>query len=910
MELVDVLDDLSYRSSRAAQLVALEHIHSLLADVCVRPHDPHRLPHFLKQQNDFETNIVSRILNSGILSASTVSRTVDEIRAKTSTSSTVVDITSLALSALQGMALIHARSKTYLGRRLGIQTLLELLTALRHASVNPDDPDTTVTSGIDSSDSKLPALLSPLACSVIDTLLCLLVDSPSALRVFEECNGLEVIVRTLKKVIGQNVRMKCLEFLYFYLQDEDVYAVTGIPAANLPTGLSKPDLFPPVAQPTPKPTRTSKPSASKTRSHPSPTSSHALQTPRRPKTKQVPPTETRTRTPMERTVSGDSTLSALSSRSDATDTSTGPEFTRMNGRDPEMRSVSRSSTCSAASTTSNVTDSSVKSAAKHREAEREPKRPFPRLSIVPSLSYSSSTVSSTSTNQTLEHAHPSEKYLRIHPHTPSHTRPTSPNSLVQECLVPLPESPAKARRQDVHETPKPKRRARDDETPGTKLRDVKVQETPRTKTRYDQTGEGISNALPPNTSIFPELGSNLSESNPSNPFKSSASGANAPRVRPAAPTLVTLSLLKGEVDYEPESPKKQVPSRAVGDGADETIKVHHKTPSVSSSKRTRDSTSNLFEASTPRPSKDAVLESKEQASSTKPTKRRPRASEILPRPAPSRPVPRNVSTPTHSTPTTPIGTVPSTPVSARASRTGTPTGTEESPNPLATNLSASGASTPARTKKVAIIPGGVRVPGRSEGGNELRKSMVAGSKELKKSQSSNDEGLRRSQDNSEGLRRGHLSTEELRRNQPSSEGVGKRPEAAQKIQSGNSDSKQDVPSRSKQSTPSTPAPSRSDGARRAVRDGVSRIKRDGVEPEGRSSGELERNPGSDSGKRSSMEESPSRTRGIPADGKMVRTSAEKKELLGAWLGNVDALVEDTALVMLLTFGFRIYMIVI
>ncbi|KAG8715755.1 hypothetical protein FRC11_000384 [Ceratobasidium sp. 423] len=880
MELVDVLDDLSFRSSRAAQLAALEHIHSLLADVCVRPHDPHQRPRFLQQQNDFETN------------TSSVTRIVDEIRAKASTSSTTADVTSLALSALQGMALTHARSKTYLGRRLGIQTLLDLLTALRHASVNPDDPDTTVMSGMDSPDSKLAVLLSPLACSVIDTLLCLLVDSPSALRIFEECNGLEVVVRTLKKVIGQNVRMKCLEFLYFYLQDEDVLAVTGESAANLPVGLSKPESSPPIAQPTLKPTRTSsKPSAAKTQGQSSLASSQALQTPRRPKTKQAPATETRPRThvPMERTVSGDSTISVLSSRSDATDASTDPEFMRMNGRDPEMRSVSRSSTCSMASTASNVTDASLKSRTKSREVEHEPKRPFPRLSVMPSLSYSSSTVSSTSTNQTLEHAHPSDKYLRIHPQTPSQTRPTTPSSMAQEYLVPLPESPDKARREGVQETPKPKRRPRDEETPGVKVRDRKVQETSRAKTRNDQVGETPSTLLP-TTRIFPVPGSNPSEENSSNPFKNSASGSAAPRTKPTAPTLVTLSLLKGEVDYEPESPKKHTPSRSIGNEADETLKVHHKTSSDAFSKL-KASASNPFKTPTPKPSQDDISDSKEPTSPTKPAKHRPRVSEILPRPVPSRPVPRNVSTPTRSTPTTPVGTTPSTPVSGRASGIATPAnGAEASPTPPATNATASGVSTPVRTKKVAIIPGGVRIPARSEGGNELRKSMAIGAKELKRSQPSS-EGLQRSQGSSEGLRRSHLSTEGLRRNQPSSEALGKSPEAAQKIQPGNPDSKQDATSRSKKSAPSTPIPSRSDGARRVARNGVSRVKRDGVESEGRSSGEIERYTGSDSGKRSSLEESPSRTRGIPADGKMVRTSAEKKELLGAWLGNVDALVE-------------------
>ncbi|CAE6473511.1 unnamed protein product [Rhizoctonia solani] len=873
MELVDILDDLSFRSSRGAQLTALEHIHSLLADVCVRPHDLLQRPRFLQQQNEFETNIVSRILNSGILSASSISRTIDEIRAKTSTSSAVADVISLALSALQGMALIHARSKTYLGRRLGIQTLLDLLTALRHASVNPDDPDTSLSSGIDAADSKLAALLSPLACSVIDTLLCLLVDSPSALRVFEACNGLEVIVRTLKKVIGQSVRMKCLEFLYFYLQDEDVLAVTRTSAIDFPPGFSKLGL-PSVDLATPKPTRTSvKPSATKPHSQSPPAPTRVLQTPRRPKTKQTPTTESRARTrvPMERTISGDSTLSVLSSRSGATDASAGPEI-RMNGRDTEMRSVSRSSTCSMASTTSNITESSVKSTAKPREAERESKRVFPRLSVMPSLSYSSSTVSSTSTNQTLDNTHSSDKYLRTHLHTPSQTRPTSPNTLTQECLVPLPESPIKAGVQDIQETPKPKRRSRNE------AHDRNAQDTPRAKPRYDQCGEGA-----PNPRIFPVLGSKPFEGSSSNPFKNFASNSEVPNTKPTAPTLVTLSLLKGEVDYEPESPKKHIPSRIFGNEVDGVLKAHYKTPGDAHSAPAKDSASKPFGTPSSKPSEDSIPDPKEPSSPTKPAKRRPRASEILPRPVPSRPAPRNVSTPMYSTPTTPVGSTPSTPVSS----------SEGSAAPTVTGTTTLGVSTPARTKKVAVIPGGVRAPVRDEaGGNELRKSMVLGAKELKRSHLSS-EGLQRSQGqgSSEGLRRSHLSTEGLRRNQPSSEAVRKNPEASQNTPSGNSDFRQDDASRSKKNAPSTPIPSRSEGARKAVRDGVGRVKRDEADYEGRSSGEMERNPGSDSGKRSSMEESPSRTRGIPIDGKMVRTSAEKKELLGAWLGNVDALVE-------------------
>ncbi|QRW16169.1 Cell division control protein 14, SIN component [Rhizoctonia solani] len=746
MELVDVLDDL-FRSSRAAQLTALEHIHSILADVCVRTHDPHQRPRFLQQQNDFETNIVSRILSSGVLSASSISRTIDEIRAKTNTSSAVIDIISLALSALQGMALIHARSKTYLGRRLGIQTLLDLLTALRHASVNPDDPDTTITSGIDAG--------------------------------LKACRAV-------------------------------------IPACMpLETGLSF------VSQPTPKPTRvSSKPSATKPLAQSPPAPTRVLQTPRRPKTKQTPVTESRPRTqvPLERTVSGDSTLSVLSSRSDATDASAGPEM-RMNERDAEMRSVSRSSTYSMASTASNMTESSAKSS-------------------YAQSSYSSSTVSSTSTNRTLENPHLPDKYLRIHPPTPSQTRPTSPNAITQECFVPLPESPVKTGGHDVQETPKPKRKFRDE------ARDGNAQDTPRAKTRYDQAGESASNPR-----IFPVLGSNLLETSSSNPFKPSTSISDALKAKPTAPALATLSLLKGDIDYEPESPKKYTPSRNFANEADEPLKAHYKMHNDAHSTPAKDSASNPFRAPSSKPSKDSIADTNEPNSATKPTKRRPRASEILPRPTPSRPVPRNVST-------------PATPA----------------------------VSTPARTKKVAIIPGGVRVPGRDEGGSELRKSMALGVKELKRSQLSN-EALQRSQGSNDGLRRSHLSTEGLKRNQPSSEALGRNLEVSQSTSLGDSDSRQDGASRSKRSAPSTPIPSRSDGGRKAGRDGVGRVKRDGIDSEGRSSGEIERNLGSDSGKRSSLEDSPSRTRGIPIDGKMVRTSAEKKELLGAWLGNVDALVE-------------------
>ena len=53
--------------------------------------------------------------------------------------------------------------------------------------------------------SHLPSTASKAASSptfsstIIDTLLCILVDSPEGLRLFEEVGGLDAVVRTLKR---------------------------------------------------------------------------------------------------------------------------------------------------------------------------------------------------------------------------------------------------------------------------------------------------------------------------------------------------------------------------------------------------------------------------------------------------------------------------------------------------------------------------------------------------------------------------------------------------------------------------------------------------------------------------------------------------------------------------------------
>lgn len=77
--------------------------------------------------------------------------------------------------------------------------LLDLLLASRHlSSLIP--LATTMTNTPSSMRGETPTYTTsiPLSSIVLDTLLCVLVDSSSALRVFEECNGVQAVVKILK----------------------------------------------------------------------------------------------------------------------------------------------------------------------------------------------------------------------------------------------------------------------------------------------------------------------------------------------------------------------------------------------------------------------------------------------------------------------------------------------------------------------------------------------------------------------------------------------------------------------------------------------------------------------------------------------------------------------------------------
>lgn len=117
------------------------------------------------------------------------------------------------LSIVQGVVLHHESSKAFLGRRYSLEVcfvrksnpviltcakiLTALLTTSRHTPMINHEP------GAGNPATGLPldktSSVAHLSSGVLDSLLCILVDSSSALRVFEEVNGIQAIVKILKR---------------------------------------------------------------------------------------------------------------------------------------------------------------------------------------------------------------------------------------------------------------------------------------------------------------------------------------------------------------------------------------------------------------------------------------------------------------------------------------------------------------------------------------------------------------------------------------------------------------------------------------------------------------------------------------------------------------------------------------
>ncbi|KAH9939362.1 cell division control protein 14, SIN component-domain-containing protein [Epithele typhae] len=223
--LQDALDALSSpRISTTAKgdaLVAIEHVLAETAD----PRATGLPGYFNALQDTFQCNVASRIIAWTAETSPMLDNALKKHPANPEDNAAVATLSAqltLAMTIIQGVALVHKSSKQFLGRSYPLEVLLDLFLVSRHLSHSPTGPSvpTSPKSGVFSA----PVYKSeevPLASVVLDTLLCVLVDAVPALRTFEELNGVQVVVKILKRSgTPREVRMKCLEFIYFYLMDE------------------------------------------------------------------------------------------------------------------------------------------------------------------------------------------------------------------------------------------------------------------------------------------------------------------------------------------------------------------------------------------------------------------------------------------------------------------------------------------------------------------------------------------------------------------------------------------------------------------------------------------------------------------------------------------------------------------
>ncbi|KAG2141659.1 cell division control protein 14, SIN component-domain-containing protein [Suillus cothurnatus] len=246
--LQDALDDVaSTRSSFGRRNRALAVLEQQLALACVQSSNDDTLETYLDLQDAFESNVPSRLLAWIQCTTSQLEICASKISTKERDSEMNTTCFQLCqgLSIIQGVSLHHKSSKSSLGRRFSLEILIELLLASRHT------PIIDTSSGEDNSrPPEKPAPFMHLTSAVLDTLLCVLVDSSPALRAFEEVNGVQAVVKILKRAgTPREVRMKCLEFLYFYLMDETPIHIQpdethSLPSSPIATRPNSPLLLP------------------------------------------------------------------------------------------------------------------------------------------------------------------------------------------------------------------------------------------------------------------------------------------------------------------------------------------------------------------------------------------------------------------------------------------------------------------------------------------------------------------------------------------------------------------------------------------------------------------------------------------------------------------------------------------
>nr|XP_018260048.1 uncharacterized protein I303_06965 [Kwoniella dejecticola CBS 10117]OBR82206.1 hypothetical protein I303_06965 [Kwoniella dejecticola CBS 10117] len=221
------LSDLrSLRSSSRRRLSALKNAERYLLETCIDQSHLSMQDLLSKQVHNVLLSLLTRHTTTLSQRSSHTS-----LPARDEVAFSLIPEIEVISSILQGLCCISRKCKETMGEGWVMEMFIDLLLLLR--SQPPID---------ESANSKAIAYI------ILEMLFCVLVDSPNNARTYEKLGGLEAVVRVLKGTgVTKDVRMKCIEFLYFYLLPEQNEPQRAVSSASSSSSSSSNEstLFPP-----------------------------------------------------------------------------------------------------------------------------------------------------------------------------------------------------------------------------------------------------------------------------------------------------------------------------------------------------------------------------------------------------------------------------------------------------------------------------------------------------------------------------------------------------------------------------------------------------------------------------------------------------------------------------------------
>ncbi|ORX37561.1 cell division control protein 14, SIN component-domain-containing protein [Kockovaella imperatae] len=156
-----------------------------------------------------DLRVYDALINLMARHAQTLSRRGQSLVAGDEMAAHLVPEIACIVGMLQGLSLMSRSCKEVLGEPWVMEIIIDLLLLLRHQpaldALAPSEASQSV----------------PVDHSILELLCCVLVDSTANMRTFEQLGGLEAVTRVAKgSTVPREVQMKCIEFIYFYLQPE------------------------------------------------------------------------------------------------------------------------------------------------------------------------------------------------------------------------------------------------------------------------------------------------------------------------------------------------------------------------------------------------------------------------------------------------------------------------------------------------------------------------------------------------------------------------------------------------------------------------------------------------------------------------------------------------------------------